>query len=172
MNVRDILRTRDRFWLKAAPPDARGCRIWQGSTYPARRGAGEYPQFAVRHNQNVRGHRFAWVAAGKTPAEIASRLKRIRGLCVRHLRCDVTLCVEPKHLKPGTCQDNSNDAKRRGRVPRGTRHYASKMTPQKLLLLKRMAADGVPYSNLSKAFGMHPSNISRAVRGRSYVGGV
>lgn len=166
MTVDDVLAARERFWQNVAAPDANGCRLWLLSTYPGN-GTGPYPQFVLKPNVNVRGHRFAWVCGG-TRAQVAAKLKAIVGKCVRHLRCDVTLCCEPKHLKPGTCRQNSEDMVRHGRSMRGTRHYAAKLTPAKVALLRRMIKAGQSCAEVGRALGLHRSNVSRAVRGLAY----
>lgn len=169
MTVEEVLAARERFWTHVGKANANGCRLWLASTYPPNHGGGPYPQFVLYTYRNVRGHRFAYVAAGRTRKEIARRLRAIVGKCVRHLTCDVTLCCEPKHLRPGTCLQNSADMVRKGRSLRGTKHYAAKLTRQNVTLLRRMIADGSTCTAVGLALGIHPSRVSRIARGLSYA---
>lgn len=54
-------------------------------------------------------HRVAWELHNKRPIP--------DGLQIMH-RCDVTLCVNPKHLDVGTNQDNIDDKVTKGRERR------------------------------------------------------
>lgn len=164
MTVADVLAARTRFWANVGPPTGEhGCRLWQLSLYQK-----GYPQFVVRSNMNVRGHRFAWIAAGKTRFEIAKRLRAVRSKCVRHWKCDTRACCEPRHLRPGTCQQNVADMVRRNRQSRGVRHYAAKLTRDRVLLLRKMVSGGTSCAEVGRALGLHPSNVSRVARGLTY----
>ena len=172
MTIADVVRARVRFLEHLADPNANGCRLWRSSTYPSvNGGGGPYGQFVLKPNVNVRAHRFAYVAAGRNRVEIARRLKAINGKCVRHLRCDVTLCCEPSHLKPGTCGQNSRDMVRHGRSLRGTKNYAAKLTRAKVALLRKMVESGQSMSSVGAALGIHKSNVSRIARGLAYAEG-
>ena len=68
-----------------------------------------YPTFTI-NGKAYRGSRFIWqMVNGPIPA----------GYCICH-RCDMPWCVNPKHLFCGTYKDNSQDARRKGRL--GRRH--------------------------------------------------
>jgi hypothetical protein len=77
------------------------CWIWKG----CKRGRTGYG--CAKHNGRVIDvHRISWMLfKGPIP----------NGLLVCH-KCDVKLCVNPKHLFIGTYQDNSIDAMRKGRI--------------------------------------------------------
>ena len=49
-------------------------------------------------------------------------LEAISGKVVRH-KCDNPRCINPDHLELGTQLDNVEDARKRGRVSSGSRHY-------------------------------------------------
>lgn len=84
--------------------DESGCWLWTASLN--HRG---YGQFAIKHGDVVRAHRYAWeLANGPIP----------EGMHVLH-RCDVRHCVKPEHLFLGTNADNQADmdAKARRSAP-------------------------------------------------------
>jgi len=93
-----------RFWEKvdkSAGPD--GCWLWIA-------GHGRYGVFApgVNHH-SCSAHRFSYeLAFGPIP----------NGLDCLH-KCDVPLCVNPKHLFLGTQTDNAHDAMKKGRLAKG-----------------------------------------------------
>jgi HNH endonuclease len=62
-----------------------------------------YPVIGGKH---VLIHRYTW--------EQTHKRKVPKGWVVRH-KCDVTLCINPKHLVIGTQRDNAMDAVKRGR---------------------------------------------------------
>lgn len=49
------------------------------------------------------------------------------GLFVLH-RCDNRRCVRGDHLFLGTCQDNHDDARAKGRIPKGEARAGAKLT--------------------------------------------
>jgi hypothetical protein len=98
--------TAARFWSKVRIPDVPRhenlCWLWTGST------AKGYGQ--VKIDKTVyRCHRVAYeLFNGEVP----------EGMGILHA-CDNPLCVNPRHLRPGTHQENMTDKKVRDRVYRG-----------------------------------------------------
>lgn len=98
--------------------------------------------------KNYRSHRAAYLFfVGAIPD----------GLCVCH-RCDVRNCVNPAHLFLGTPDDNTQDMlkKRRG--------AQKKLTPEKVLEIRRRHSLGEPKIRIAADFGVSRRLISDVVR--------
>lgn len=98
------------FWahVDRKGPQVRGvrgrCWVWTGGK--TSRG---YGRLMVDAGRRLKAHQYAW--------ELSNGSRK--ALHVLH-RCDVPACVRPSHLFLGTTQDNSEDARRKGRL--GKRH--------------------------------------------------
>lgn len=95
------------------------------------------------------------------------------GLVVCH-RCDNPICCNPGHLFAGTQAVNLADcrAKGRSRGPRkGREHHraTAKVTEEMVREARQLYAQGVSQSEIGRRWKLHPSVISRAVRGESWV---
>lgn len=64
----------------------------------------------------------------------------IPGMFVCHT-CDNPKCINPKHLKLGTVQDNSNDMVERGRSLIGRKHWNNKLTEKQVLEIRNFSGD-------------------------------
>lgn len=100
------------------------------------------------------------------------------GLVVRH-RCDKPLCVNPRHLRLGTHADNTRDMDERGRrvsnPVRGEAHYASKLDPDKVREIRRLAEpreDGIgrpPSAKvLATMYGVSETTITAIIKRRTW----
>lgn len=88
-----------------------GCWLWRGAI---QRSNG-YGRFALNPPTVIYAHRASFlIFNGDIPA----------GMSVCHT-CDVTRCVNPKHLFIGDQFDNMQDAARKGRTSRGEKHSRS-----------------------------------------------
>ncbi len=101
---------RDRFFKKVSKrPTKKGCLVWIGY-----RTKGGYGTFSISKRRCTTAHRVAWeFENGPIPGK----------LWVLH-RCDNPPCVRVEHLFLGTPQENSLDAKSKGRLPSGADHWA------------------------------------------------
>lgn len=79
--------------------------------------------------------------------------------------CDNPLCVNPKHLFPGTPHDNVKDKVSKGRHTYGENHPNSRLTDTDVEEIRKLAYDGVWQSDLAQMFNVNPSHISRLVAG-------
>jgi hypothetical protein len=89
------------------------------------------------------------------------------GLHVCHT-CDNRLCVNPAHLFLGTTQENNADKVRKKRhltgerlsaavlphIPKGSRHYKTKLTEDDALRIIEMRRRGAMYKDIGAAFGI------------------
>ena len=134
----------ERFQTKFKISKTTGCWNWTAST-----GKAGYGYFYFPPQNMVRSHVAAW------------RLYRgpTNGLHVLH-KCDNPKCVNPKHLKLGTHQDNMRDRDTKGR---GANHVGSKngratFSDNQVRAIRRdkrtprlIAADlGLPMSTIAK----------------------
>ena len=155
--------TIDRFWAKVEKTDC--CWFWRASI----RVSG-YGQFAVRHDQIILAHRFAYsITKGEIPA----------GLSVCHT-CDVRHCVNPDHLWLGTIADNSADMVRKGRHRNGGKndphpgetHPNAKLTTEQIQTIRSLHAAGVQNQRqLGRMFSVTAAHIIKFVNRKARVKG-
>ncbi len=102
-NGHPIVSNEERFWSFVKKTKA--CWLWTGS---ACKGYGQFREhIGPKKNKMRKAHRFSWTLhKGPVP----------KGMKVMH-KCDVGICVRPKHLFLGTLSDNMQDMLRKGRGP-------------------------------------------------------
>ena len=71
--------------------------------------------------------------------------------------CDNPRCVNPSHLAAGTPKQNVTDARERGRLAVGARHYAAKLTEENV---REIRTSVLSQRALAAQFGVNPSNIA------------
>lgn len=119
-------------------PGQSGCTCWTGGT--DKRG---YPVFWYR-GKTLRASRVLWcIVYGSIPS----------GLIVRH-KCDNPECLNIAHLELGTHQDNTDDAKARGRLT-GPR----KVTPDVIVKIKNMRRDRLTLKYIAESLGISISSV-------------
>ena len=149
----------ERFWAKV---DKSGeCWLWTASI-----GGNGYGQFKVTPDASpIRAHRFSYeLHFGEIP----------EGMLVCH-RCDVKLCVQPKHLFLGTPADNMADMVSKGRAngghggwwSAGKRPNRCKLTDEQVAEIRRRYTNESSRA-LAREFGIDPSGIVRVANGRTY----
>lgn len=144
-----------RFWAKVIALRPGDCWIWKGAT--AGLEGKEYGNFWLGQQDRpyIRAHIFSWqLANGPVPP----------GLWVLH-RCDVRLCVNPRHLFLGTVIDNNRDTMLKDRVQFGRRHWNAKLQEDDIALITERRRGGEPLAAIAADYGIAVSNVSGIAKG-------
>ena len=167
-----------RFWSKVdrdgPVPDVTkygdigACWVWTAGFFNDGYGAYKW------NGQNRRTHRFSWML----------RHGHVRdGLWVLH-RCDNPACVRVDHLWLGTSEENTADRHAKGRsasgdkngsrtrpdrVRRGEKNGTAILTEVIVLEIRRMAAEGILQTEISRALGVKPPTVSAVVSRRNWA---
>jgi hypothetical protein len=152
----------DRLWAKIERRGPDDCWFWTGSL-----DANGYGRLNIEKVPEL-AHRFAYLdATGENP----------EGQCVLH-KCESRYpkgdyshrrCCNPAHLKTGTMEENSADAKDSGRaaappVNLGSAHGNSKLTEQQVVEIRlRYAAGGCTQKGLAAEFGVNQALVGRII---------
>lgn len=119
----------------------------------------------VHQGKQCYAHRLAYCEARGLDIE------DIAGWVIRHT-CDNPRCVNPSHLLIGTQADNMRDRDERGRTAAGIRNGQSKLNPGVANEIRQRHKPRCPVNGgtaLAQEFGIHPSNISRIVKGKTWA---
>lgn len=148
-----------RFWAKV---DRRGedeCWLWTGAVITSGYG---HMSVGGRAGTQARAPRLSWILHNGPIPE---------GMQACH-KCDVRLCVNPKHLFLGTNAENARDMAQKGRQWRQLRPGA----PRRLLNARQVAFirlfrefTGATQSSLAKKYGVHVNTINSIVNGNSWA---
>jgi DNA-binding XRE family transcriptional regulator len=93
---------------------------------------------------------------------------KLGDLHARHT-CDVTFCVNPHHLIPGTGKDNSQDAVSRGRKPRGENGPRAKLTNEQAREIRiACLSNDMSREELAKKYGISKQSVANIAIGRRY----
>lgn len=101
-------------------------------------------------------HRAAYILdQGSIPDEMA----------VLH-SCDNPPCCNPRHLRAGTRQDNTDDMWERGRqrIPVELRNGRCKLSHADIAAIREAHAGGESCKAIARRLGLHPSYVGRIVR--------
>ncbi len=143
----------ERFMERVSPEALSGCWLWAGATH-GETGYGGF-KWGARKSKTETTHRVAYkLFKGDIP----------KGLLVLH-SCDVRMCVNPDHLRLGTHKDNSGDAVKRDRTPRGERVKSAVLTEAQVLECKQSDEST---KVLAERFGCSRQNIADIRYGRTW----
>ena len=156
MNATAILTEQDktRFWSKVLVLGEDECWIWTGCC-----DVNGYGHLTL-NGKTWRAHRLAYLLANGFIPE---------GMQINH-RCNNRKCVNPRHLKTGTHQDNSNDMTRAGRQATGETHGRTELTDAQVSEIRNLYATG-DYSQreIGERFGVASNTISFIIAGKTWV---
>ena len=129
------------------------CLIWTGRTTSS-----GYGQISA-NGRPERVHRIAWSLSRGRPIP--------PGAMVTH-RCDRRLCFAAACLELGSARTNAADAVARGRIRRGERHWAAKLTEADVIAIRaKRRAGGVLLRDLADELGVARTTLGAAARGAS-----
>jgi hypothetical protein len=157
----------ERHHEKQAGPD--GCWLWTGQvrhTNSGPRGCIDIGRGVDKRKGRGKGgnkrryiaHRAAYrVWVGPIPAG--------HGVCHS---CDVSLCIRPEHLFPGTQEDNMVDAAVKGRIRNGSYKGQAlfKLSDGQVAEIRARRAAGESGVMLGKEFGVHHATIYKIANGK------
>lgn len=150
---------KQRFWSKVDIRGPEECWPWKGT--PNSYG---YGRFKLREH-NPYAHRIA----------MQLHLGRASTLLTCH-HCDNPPCCNPAHLFEGSTLDNTRDAANKGRmpkgdkhratthpetIPRGEKHWKSKLTEDDVRFIREQRASGVTLEVLGRRFNIGTSGIHK-----------
>lgn len=143
-----------KFWRRVSIKNS-GCWEWVGP----RSRHGNYGRFCVSNRgDTVRAHRHLYlVLIGMNNPENS----------ILH-SCDNAPCVNPLHLSEGTQQQNMSDASARGRMRHGEGSYKAKITEDDVVQARTLKSLGARVKDISEAFQISSSQMSRILRGLSW----
>ena len=145
----------DRFWKYVSKGDS--CWEWSGPITQYGYGRLNYCK------KEKLAHRFSWeIHCGPIPKKNV-----VRGIFVCH-HCDNRKCVNPKHLFLGTIQDNGADMVNKKRNPFGTKHGMSKLTPEKVRMIRNLYARGMSQTKIGSLVGISQTNASCILTGKTW----
>lgn len=124
-----------------------GCWIWNAGT-----DKNGYGKFTYRDNGKkitVRANRYSFMLRyGFMPNSQS---------LVCHT-CDNPRCVNPDHLFLGSSKENSEDMVIKGRSCKGEKHYAAKLQPKDILLIRELYNNGITVKELLLKFNIKSSS--------------
>lgn len=132
-----------RFWSMVDVRRVDDCWMWQGCRNPSGHG-----RFSLR-GKRMQAHVLSWQMANGQP--------RPNDMGILH-KCNVSSCVNPRHLYPGTQKQNSLDARNAYRT-------YWKIGPRAVPVIRFAEARGATVSHLAKLWNVDRKAI-RQVRDR------
>lgn len=111
--------------------------------------------------KQLRANRVSWM--------IANRKEIPPGMVVLHA-CDVTRCINPKHLSIGTQADNIRDciSKGRKRCITGVEHPHSKLNPDLVRQIRTDRSSGLSLRKIATKYGVDTRTIADVSKYRTW----
>lgn len=121
----DIENIREQFASLVQHGEPDECWPWLGAVDPNNYG------LCFLGKTRDRAHRVAYALANGPIGRWSAK----RSLSICH-ECDNPICCNPKHLFEGTDADNVADMVAKGRIQRGEKHYAAKLTEAQVIAIR------------------------------------
>lgn len=136
---------REIIFMRSVVKHESGCWIWNGETNSAGYGTfRDYPSANEMKKKRVMAHRASYkFFVGRIP----------KGKEIMH-KCDIKLCVNPKHLKPGTKKENEADKVAKGRSNRGEQRWSTILANEQAQNILDSFRAGDSISSLADKFGV------------------
>lgn len=83
-------------------------------------------------------------------------------------RCDNPKCFNPRHVFPGTLEDNNEDMVAKGRQVRGSAVGCSKLTEELVECMRKEYTEGVSASQLAARYGISKQPMRNALSGENW----
>lgn len=139
-----------RFWAKVKKTTR--CWHWRGA-----RDRWGYGRVCTAHGIEA-AHRVAYVLThGAIPP----------GACVLH-SCDHPNCVNPRHLRAGSHQENIAEAASKGRMAHGERHCRARLTDIAVQNMRALRRHGIRTEEIAAYFGVSTSTAMKVISGRRW----
>jgi len=139
-----------KFIEEALRSETDDCIDWPYTVFG--KGYGSYPTPEGPHT-SIGAHRIACERA-HGPAPIDKPFA-----C--HYVCGRPVCVNPRHLRWGSVQDNADDMVRDGNSTRGSKHGGAKLTEAQVAEMRKLRDDGWSLKMLADRYGISAKNVSQ-----------
>jgi hypothetical protein len=146
-------RAKDRFWRQVLIGGRDECWLWRGDTVKFGHGS-----FRHRTLKIHLAHVFSYVlATGELP----------NGRWVLH-SCDNPPCVNPRHLRWGSHQDNMRDMVERGNSTKGERSASAKLNEDQVREIHRRWTAGEAVTAIARSFDVAHQTVSHIAQGDTW----
>lgn len=144
------------FWSYVKKDPSTGCWLFNGGTVVTKHG---YRSISCPDGKRRLVHRIAYESrVGPIPPKL--------DLCHS---CDVTNCVNPSHLFPGTRKDNMQDSIKKGRMlARVLKAKSSKLNPFYVRRIRELRAVGWRINELAAELKVSKATIGNVLGGRCW----
>lgn len=149
--------TRGSFWSMVDKGHSDSCWEWSGSKFST--GYGRFNDFSSGKCRQILASRVAYELHSEAPIP--------KGMEVCHT-CDNPPCCNPDHLFLGSHLENFIDAKRKGRMNRGSRNTQAKLSEEDIPRIRRLLAQGVFQKEIAEKFSVSASTISEIKSGKKW----
>jgi len=139
------------------PVTESGCWLWTGRY--DKDGYGMFRDSKQNNYKNIKAHRYSYkYFFGEIP----------KGMSALH-KCDVTCCVNPKHLFLGTQKDNMQDMTQKNRRVRGEKVGNSKITESDVHQILADLGLGLTQYQVADKYNLTQSHISAIKKGKRWA---